>query len=427
MRHIIRSLIVLLAMSLATPSIIRAEAGEPLATRESDLKGLIAEATENNPRIKAARLRWQASQEKYAQVTSLSDPRLSYTLPIQEVETRLGPQEHILSIKQQLPFPGSLGVRGEAATKEAEIAKASLNRLIRDTTFMVKEAFYELYYINRAIAIGEENRTLLNYLKEVNRTNYGLDLGDLDELVRAEKYSAAAEYELIKLSDQQTSAYTKLNTILNTKQSRTFNSTEEITYKPFIHSLDEIKALALKNFDELKIAALVTEKSEINKKLARYNYLPNFNLGVNYIAIGEPRMSQSDGGEDAYALTFGVNIPIWFKKYSAHTNEAILISESMRAEEAAIATALLYSIDKSYSTLLNSEKLLNLYKDSFIPEAKGSVEFAESKYKHGEESLSKLLETQSMWLNFRLTYEKAFRDFMLRIIELERLTGTELN
>ena len=59
-----------------------------------NLPTLIRLAVERNPQLKAARARWQATIEKYPQVTTLPDPMFMYGYFLRSVETRVGPQRH---------------------------------------------------------------------------------------------------------------------------------------------------------------------------------------------------------------------------------------------------------------------------------------------------------------------------------------------
>ena len=61
-----------------------------------DLPTLIRLAVERNPKLKAVRANWQATIEKYPQVTALPDPMLMYSYFVRNVETRVGPQRHRL-------------------------------------------------------------------------------------------------------------------------------------------------------------------------------------------------------------------------------------------------------------------------------------------------------------------------------------------
>lgn len=425
--HYVRLLILLLISVTLAVTTAAAATGEDIPPEPTlSLSELIDKAVKNNPRVRAARLRWEAVKERHAQATALDDPMLIYTQPIKEVETRLGPQERMVALSQKFPFPGKLAVLGDIAKKEADIAHAGYEKVLRDVAAEVKVVFHELRYIERAIEITEEDKAVLEYFKKVSTTNYNLNLSGLDELVRAQRLYAAASFELIRLEDLKEETTAKLNILIDRTPSHPLPPLEGLEYTLFTHSLDELFELATKNYDHLKISWLKVERSELKRQLTSYDYLPDFRLGLNYSAIGTPETQVAGGGDDAMAVSFGLTIPLWRGKYKAAGSEALKEREEAVVLMAAATKELSNLTVRLYSRLLNSEKILKLYEESFIPEAEGSIKFAEVRYKSGEETLPKLLETQSMRLRFELVRERALADYLISIAELERLTGTTL-
>lgn len=400
----------------------------PAETGSSTLNELVEYAVNNNPRVRAARLRWESVKEKYPQATSYDDPMLMYTQPIREIETRLGPQERVIALSQRIPFPGKLGLKGEIVTKEIEIAKTGYEKAVRALTAEVKKAYYDLFYIDSAIKLAKENDAVLDYFAQVSRANYGLSVSQLDELVRAQTLSAKASLDLIRLDDMRTSVVARLNTLLFRPEDTPVPKADEPELRPFTYSLDELKGWARENYEELRIAGLNVEKSELEKKLAGYSYLPNFNIGVNYSQIGDPPNALiPDAGEDAYAITFGINIPIWLSRNRAAVSQASIDREKSFVEKDAVANELDNELKRVYFNLTNSFRIVKLYGETLVPEAKESLGFAEARYKNGEEMIGRLLETQSLWINFRLVYLRSLSDYFKSIAELERLSGRELH
>ena len=390
------------------------------------LKAFIRYALESNLRLKAARLKWKGVTEKYPQAVAYDDPMLTYTYPIDPVETRLGPQDSMLMLSQKIPFPGKLGLKGRIVAKEIDIARTEYELALRNLTTAVKRAFYELYFIDKATVLAKENDAVLEYFAEVSRANYGLDTSELDELVRSQKLSAKASLKVIMLGDMREGAVAGLNTLLNLDPDNRIELLEEPEPRPFEHSRDDLYKWAVANHEALKIAGLKVELGELKTTLSRYRYLPNFTLGVNYSEIGEPPMAVADAGRDAVAVTFGINIPIWFKKNRAAVARSNIESERHLMEKGAILNEMENEIKRVYFNLTNAGRIVKLYGESLIPEAKESLGFAEARYKTGREMLGRILEAQSMWINFRLVYYRAFTDYLKSIAELERLTARDL-
>ena len=60
-----------------------------LSTETLELSSLIRIAVDRNPKVKAAKARWQATIEQYPQVTALPDPMFMYGYFLRNVETRV--------------------------------------------------------------------------------------------------------------------------------------------------------------------------------------------------------------------------------------------------------------------------------------------------------------------------------------------------
>ncbi len=410
--------------SLASASAAAKDNGA--AQQTVTLNGLIAYALENNPRLKAARLKWKSKIEEYPQATSYDDPVLSYTHPIEKIETRLGPQERTVGLSQKIPFPGKLTLRGEIVKREIAIARTEYEKLRRDLIAEVKKAYYEIYYIDRATELAEENKAVLDYFFEVSKANYGLDVSELDELVRAEKLAAQASFDLIVLKDMREGAVSRLNILLNRDPAHTIPKVEEPVFKPLTHSPEELYSWAAKNYEALKIAGLKVEKNELSSRLSRYSYLPNFRVGLNYSEIGSPAMAVEDGGRDAVSATLGITIPIWFGKNRAAVRQSDIDRARTVIEKQAVTNEIQNEVRRVYYNLARAERLVKLYGESLVPEAKEALEFAEARYKTGKEMLGRILETQSLSISFRMVYYRALADYLKSVAELERLTAKEL-
>ncbi len=390
------------------------------------LKEFLEMARRSNPLLGAAYRHWKMREYRPAEVRSLEDPVLKYTEAAREVETRLGPVDRAFSLNQKLPFPGKLRLKGTIAAKEAEIAKVSYEKVLRDLSAEVKKTYYELYFVDRAVELQKENEAVLDYFAEVSRRNYGLDVSELDELVRAQKSSAKAAFSLLKAQDMRTTVVARLNTLLDRAPDTVVGAIHEPPFTEVDTSVEQMYEMAGRNNELVRVTGLKVQKSELEKKLAGFSYLPNFSVGVNYSQIGLPPSMVKDGGDDALSFTLGLSIPLWFGKNRARVAQKSELINKTRFERRAALQEIKGLVDKVYYNMSTTKSIAVLYKKRFIPEAKESMDFAEARYKTGKESLGRLLETESMWIDFRLLYYRAFTDYLKNIAELERLTASEL-
>lgn len=417
---------VLLAFIVFAPDVTASETTVKTPDEKTSLQELIEYAVDNNPRVRAARLDWARVIQKYPQATSLEDPMLTYTYAIEEIETRLGPQDQAFMLSQRFPFPGKLGLKGEVVSKEVEIAKTKYDKTVRDLIVEVKKSYFELYYIDRAVSLAAQNMQVLEHFTEVSTTDYAADATALNDVVKAQSQYAQANYDLLLLKEMSEVETTRLNTLLDRDPDDPMGELEEPVIKELTFSIEELYKMVLKN-EELRIAEFEVEKDDLEKSLSKYTYYPNFNLGLNYSVIDDvPVPNVADSGQDAVAVTFGINIPLWFGKNRAAVEEAELKREASSEKKDAIKNEMLNKTKRYYFMLTNSERLVMLYAESLVPQAQRSMEIAETWYESGEGSLSGLLETQTIFYNFQIAYFRSVADYLKALAELEKLTGRSL-
>jgi cobalt-zinc-cadmium efflux system outer membrane protein len=145
---------------------------KPTLTEQSTLDDYLSYAALNNAGLEAAFNRWKAELEKVPQVRTLPDPRFSYGYFIQSVETRTGPQRQRFELAQTFPWFGKLRLKGDAALAAANAAQQQYEAAKLRLFYRVKDAFYEYYYLGRAITVAQDNVELLRQVEKVARTKY---------------------------------------------------------------------------------------------------------------------------------------------------------------------------------------------------------------------------------------------------------------
>ncbi len=107
------------------------------ADQPTPLSALLEEATRNNPDILAARRGWQAATQVPSQVSTPPDPQVT----IQHVSVG-SPRPFAgfsnsdfsyigFGISQDLPYPGKLKLKGEAAQQDAAVGREKLETVRR--------------------------------------------------------------------------------------------------------------------------------------------------------------------------------------------------------------------------------------------------------------------------------------------------------
>ncbi len=399
-------------------------------TENSTLHDLLAAAALNNPGLMAAFERWQAALARVPQVKALPNPQISFAYFIREIETRVGPQQQKVGIMQMFPWFGKLKLKGNAAAEAANAEKQKYENLKLNLFYRVKEAYFDYYYITRRIAILKENVQLLEHLESVIEAKYRTGTALYANLVRI-------QVERDKLADRLKSAVdvlepvkARLNTALNRSLDAALPVPKEIPVEAESLKLsrDRLVELLRKNNPGLKSIDFMAAKEQINIKLAKKNYYPDFSIGVDYMITGDARMpGVSDSGKDPVAAMLSLRLPIWFKKNKAGVKEANNRYRAVVNQKKEVENNLLARLEMVFFKYRDAVRKMALYRETLIPRAQQALEVTRSAFEAGKANFTDFIDSQRMLLAFRLEYEEAVTRRVQRLAELEMLIGKELS
>ncbi len=387
---------------------------------------LINEALENNPGIQAAYSQWQAAAYKVKQATSLPDPMLSYAYFGKNVETRVGPQEHKYGISQKIPFPGKLKKKGKIQTKQAQILKEKYEATKREVIKNIKFVYYDIFWIDKAIKITEEEKAILENLEKVARRKYELNLSPGQDVIKAQVELSRLIDKLLLLKSRRESLVAKINSLLDRPKAADLGRTGNVEPGIFSHNLAELKIMAQKSRPELQAASLAVEKAEYEKSLARLDYFPDFRLGFDYISIGSGETTNPRDGQDAWTSMIAVNFPLWQNRLSAQNKEKRASLKAAKKNYENTENGVYYEVANLYYKISAYKDIINLYKTALIPQTEQAFEASRTGYESGKVDFLNWLDSERVLLQTRLAYYKSVVDYQKSIAFLERVVGRDL-
>jgi len=285
------------------------------------LKVILQEALKNNPKIKEAYSKWKAAEYKIKSVKSLEDPMASYGYFGEEGQTKVGPQEQKYGVSQKIPFPGKLNLKGKAQAKHAQMLKEQYEATQNEILKNVKFVYYDLFWVDQAIEISEEEKSILEKIEKVAQRKYESNLIGQQDVIKVQIELSKIIKKLFLLRQNRKSLSVKLNSLLNQPQDTDIEKISDIENKSFEYELDEIIKKSQNSRQELIAANLAIEKSQFEKSLAKMAYLPDFTFGAEYTEIGGGTTTLSNDGEDVWMSKVSINVPIWFGKLNAQVRE----------------------------------------------------------------------------------------------------------
>lgn len=401
----------------------------PALDASSQLSDYLAYAALNNPGLEAAFLRWKAAVERAPQVSALPDPRFTYRYFIEEVETRVGPQKQRVGLAQTFPWFGVLALRGDMAAEAARAAKQRYDGQKLALFREVKDAYYEYYYLGRAIDVVDENRRLIQDVEEVARARYRAATAEYGEVIRAQVELGKLEDQLRSLVDRQSTLVARLNAALNR------DTRGELPFPSFVPEViidaddDQVIAWALASSPAL--LALDHERlgAKLGIELAHKAYYPAVTFGLDYTDVGHQRsggMATGESGDDALMASLSINLPIRRDKYAAGEREARarhLSIAKARHEQANVLSAKLARILYEFR---DAHRKIDLYRNALIPKAEQAMNTTEESFRANKARFTDLVDAQRTLLVFQLAFERALADQAKRLAELEMLVGQSL-
>ncbi|MGE0680245.1 MAG: TolC family protein [Candidatus Binatia bacterium] len=344
-----------------------------------NLGKLMHETAENNPEIKAARQRWEASQAVIPQVQTLPDPRVNFGYK------DMMEREEMYGLSQEIPFPGKLRLRGAIASREAERAEQEYMATRLRVIARLKEAFYDLHLIHKSIEIVDKNKLLLQDFESTARARYGVGRATQQDVFRAQTEISRVLARLATLAQRKESLRAEINRLLNRPPFAPLGAPPEIAVTPLRQGLPELTTILDRASPLLRARVKDVERGDEAVALARREYFPDFE--INGFGFYNETMN-----ENGYQLMLGVKIPLYYAtKQREGVREAFANRESAAQELQAVKQDLQFRLKDNVAQVQRAEQLVAILKDAIIPQATLTLESAQAGYAVGSVDFLTLL------------------------------------
>jgi outer membrane protein TolC len=392
-----------------------------------ELEDYLAFAALNNAGLKVAFEQWKIAVEQVPQAKSLPDPKFTYGYFIEEVETRVGPQQNKLEIMQTFPWFGEIEARTDAAAAAAKAARKRYEAVKLKLFADVKDAFHEYTYLAKAIEIAKENLALIQHFEEVARTKYMAAATGHPDVIRAQIELARLEDNLNTLEELRKPIVARLNAVLNRQSLEMLPWPGKAEFRTAKISRDKmIESLRLKN-PELEALDFKLEAAKDGIKLAKKNFWPDVGVGVGWTDTESAMNSGTrDSGKDPIILMFTMNLPIWREGYKAAELQAKANVLKASHQKKDTENTIIARAERALYDFQDTNRKRKLYRDVLIPKAEELLGASETAYKAGTIDFLSLINAQQKLLEFQLHYQRATTDNQQELARLEMLVGTEL-
>lgn len=394
------------------------------------LEAAIAKALLDNPGLAGMKARAQAAAAIPSQVGTLPDPVLSFNamnLPTDTFDLSQEPMTQLqIGLSQALPFPGKLALRQEAAEHEASAAADGVQethlRLIQN----VKSAWWQLFYLDRALEIVRRNQQLLRQFVDIARTKYEVGQGLQQDVLLAQlELSRLLDLE-IQLEGARRSEVARLNALLNRPGDALAQLPQKADARlPQVAGEARLYALAEEARPLLTEQRDLIEAARARLNLAEKDYYPDFELGAAY---GFRSGDNPNGSPRADFATFrlAMNLPLYaWRKQAKGVDQrnAELRGHTYALQDAWLAVQ--EAITAARADYEKAREQARLFETGIIPQARQTVASMLAGYQVNKVDFLNLVQAQITLYNFETEYWKALAAANQALARLTAAVGKE--
>ncbi|WP_289283893.1 MULTISPECIES: TolC family protein [unclassified Methylophaga] len=280
----------------------------------------ITVAEQSNPGLAQRQARAEAMSALPSQLGSLPDPMISMGLVNLPTDSLSTSQEAMtqwqLGISQEIPFPGKLALKQQAATERASASAFMTTEYKQQLIKSITSYWWQLFYLEKTLTVISSNKTLLKQFIDIAETKYRVGHGLQQDVLLAQLELSKLLNREIELNSQREQLVITLNTLLSrpTHTPIQLPDFQDIdTTLPDIKSAAEILHLAKQNRPFLQQQKHLIAAAAEDKALAEKNVLPDFKVSAAY---GLRQGNNLDGSDrsDMLSLQVGINVPLFAYK-----------------------------------------------------------------------------------------------------------------
>lgn len=412
--------------AVCTAVVLLASAAVAADEADSDLQRYLDHAVANHPDLQAARAQVETARGQARLAGALPGLKLGWGEMLVPVQTRVGPQQRVLSISQPIPWPGTLGQREQAGQSEVEARLEQLRARRARLQGDVRAAYYELALLQQQRELVAADLALARQAEATELARYGSGEGAYRAVLQTQMRSAKLASRIADLDDRIGTAAERLRTTAAAPPDwptpSAILTADPSGYEPG-DVPDRAALLDLLEQHNPDLAALRLQQSGRRHALAaaaKAKY-PDLSLGVDFIQTDRAAMDVADSGKDPVVLKLGATLPLWGGRADAARQAAAGSLQGVSSQLRARGLQLEAELDRQRQKLQTARRRLDLLRDELIPRARQVAEITATDLASSRADLGDLVAARSTLLELETDALQAAHDVALARSELSVL------
>ncbi|MGH9838472.1 MAG: TolC family protein [Blastocatellia bacterium] len=389
------------------------------------LASLIEAAIAANPEITAMKREFDAARARIPQANALPDPMVSLsnntvTNPIPFAGLRSDFAEITVGFNQDFPWFGVRRLRSQVASAESEAKFQEYAATVLRLTSEVKTAYYELHYVDRALAVLARDKEILGRVAQVAEARYSVGRAQQVDVVNVRVEITELLERQGMLESRRAITAAQINQLLYRDPETPVEKLAEVKMSPEPPPLAELARVAAENAPDLKMLRRMIDGNNKALRLAeREAKYPE--VGVNFAYHNRPFFA------DYYSYGVTLRLPLYAatkQRYAIKEQAANLAATEARLD--ANQSLIRYKLRDARVRSSTAARLIKLHEQGLIPQATLALESALSAYQVGQVEMLTLLNALKRVLDYETRYYELLADYQKALAEMERFTGVEL-
>ena len=412
------------------------------------LDSLVTRALSANPAVLVATARLDAARARIAPSGTLPDPMLMagiVNMPIAHPSfTADGMTMKMVGIAQTIPFPGKLAARRHTVELEADATAIARDTVRLAIVRSVKTAYYELAYLDHALAIVRQNEHVLGDVADAAQSHYAVGTSGQQDVLKARVAATRLGETANMLIEQRRATLAALNAVLNRPSDTPIDNPDfpaKLTHAAVsadtrnirfvantlgapvadspLPSLPDLQTMASAQNPGIRVHEAMTTVQAARVAYAQKQYKPDFEVSVQYgQRVGLPDM-----------MTAQVSIPLRLHRKAVQDEQvadARAELSALNAEHEAQLNDVHATVARLYSEIERNRTQLALYVRAIIPQGQAALASTTASYQVGKVDLLTLLDSQTTLFSYETAYYRALADFGESVAQLEQVVGQEI-
>ena len=382
----------------------------------------VNEALAANTQILSAQLAENASRHDSDISSALPDP--FFMIEARGIPMNLSrygeTRELMFMLEQMFPPAGALKSMKQKGEFAADIQAEMLHAVENDIKRQVKNAYYQLSYLDAAIATNREHLQLMDQFERIVQSKYIVAKAGQQDVFQVKIEKARLETERLALLEKRATKAAEFNRLLNRELDQTA-FTDTLASAAFTFNFAALES-SIENWNPfLRAAQIRIESSKSDIALARANKRPSLKIMGGYMAM--------NNADDVLMGRVGMTLP--FMPWSAKDTRAALeksqiLKNKISADYITLRDRIIVELIAQKNSISALSNQIEFYETQIVPAAEKTVSLSSIGYQADAIDFLSLVQYARELLNHKLRADLMRSDLQQQLANLENILGTSL-